>query len=96
MEKAAEGTQGVGNSTVHVLGGKRDRDLGKNTYGEFQASASFARLAPNREIRIGTLCSGSFADCVSVVAFLRAVRHEYPEFRVRYMFHCEKLEKRRE
>ena len=55
-----------------------------------------ARLAPNDVIRIGTVCSGSFADCVSVVAFLRAVRTEYPDFRVWYMFHCEKAEKRRE
>ena len=70
--------------------------LAKKHMESFKRLLPSARLAPNREIRIGTVCSGSFADCVSVVAFMHAVRTEYPDFRVRYMFHCEKAAKRRE
>ena len=48
------------------------------------------RLAPNREIRIATGCTGSGGEVFTVLAVLEALRPHYPGLRFKYVWHCEK------
>ena len=47
-------------------------------------------MAPNREIRIATACSGSGAEVFTILAVVNTFRKLYPGLRFTYKFQCEK------
>ena len=48
-----------------------------------------ARLAPNRQVKIGTACTGSAADLFAFSALEEAYHQYAPRFEVSYAFNCE-------
>ena len=47
-------------------------------------------IAPNFKIRVGSACTGSPSDCVSLAAVESAAKATNPEFGFEYAFNCEK------
>ena len=54
-----------------------------------------SRLAPAREITIGTACTGSAADVLSFDALAAAYQEHVPYFQVAYLFNCESNNQKR-
>ena len=67
--------------------------LAKEHLSEFKSAfggESQHAMGPNREVRVGTACTGSGTELFSLLAILEAFRDECPELKFKYMFHCEK------
>ena len=65
-------------------------NLAKEHFGNFEQLIGGGRtLAPMFKIRIGSACSGSSSDLLSVIAIKRALAQTYPGVEFEYVFNCE-------
>ena len=60
-----------------------------NSFQQLFGPGSAGRLAPDRRITIGTACTGSAADILSLQALELAYQEHVPGFEVAYTFNCE-------